>query len=460
MRTQTWAAMAALGAAALLPARAHGQTCTPPSAAIVSPTAAVTPPQGHRAVRLVDEAGAPVATVPAISLTGATWTPTAEEARAIATAQAAAPGRTFFLQWSGAAGVPPCTQRFRVVAPAPNGDPPAADVTPITPTIPASAQAAAQRLSRPGEGGPAGSTAWDEGDCVRAGAQWRQEIRRAEGSDRFTEIVFLESGGVCYRSRDYGVTGDPIYVAVFTDQPEEWDGVQVTYEPCAIESASPSVLVSDRLPSIPSGTQSREWRLRTYPPRTCYNDAVAVTVQGPGSTTARTTVQQAQRYRATLQLGAVFTDLHDHSFGLRPDGAVQRIYDQGPDDRGPEYFASIVLYGLPHYLPSLFTGRRYAGRDPVHDVGFLDRVGGMLGVGLNDPGKQFAAGLTFEVISGVNVTGTWYWAQVPELAGVAENDVFTGNADQIPTRQTWERDFSFGVSLDLRYAASLFTRGS
>jgi hypothetical protein len=187
---------------------------------------------------------------------------------------------------------------------------------------------------------------------------------------------------------------------------------------------------------------------------------VVVTAQtgiGATSVTARATIEQATRYRATVNLGTLFTTLHDRSFALRPDGANQRIYAQGPDNAGPEYYAAFVLYALPRYLGAL-AGRRYAGRDVVHETTLVDRLGGIMGVGLKDPRRQFITGLAVEALPGVSVTGTWYFSRVTQLAGVNEGDVFTGPAASIPTRQAWEHDFAWGVALDLRYVSALVTR--
>ncbi|HEX6042469.1 hypothetical protein [Longimicrobium sp.] len=169
-------------------------------------------------------------------------------------------------------------------------------------------------------------------------------------------------------------------------------------------------------------------------------------------------MDQSELYRATLHLGTLFTTLHNRSFGLRPDGEDQRIYSKGPTDRGPEYYAAVVLYGLPHYIPSLFGGDRYRGRDVVRDHSLADRIGGVVGVGLSDPRKQFVLGLAFEALAGVNVTGTWNFARVNSLAEVEEGAVFTGAESEIPQRQEWENEFVLGVSLDLRYVAALTKR--
>ncbi len=114
----------------------------------------------------------------------------------------------------------------------------------------------------------------------------------------------------------------------------------------------------------------------------------------------------------------VFTDLHDQTFGLRPDGTGQNlIFNEGPIDDGPRYFASLVVYGILHYLGTL-GGGNYPGRDIVNDNSIVDRLGAVMGVGA----------------------------------------AFAGTADEIPLKKRWENDFTFGFSIDMRYVADLFAR--
>lgn len=429
--------IAMMFAAITATSRAAAQVCTP--AVVIAENTALPAPQGHTQIALVNPAtNAPVAGFG--KPVAGSWTPTAQDIADIAAAQKNIPGNSLKLHWSGGPGAAPvCDQSFSFVVP-------------IVPPPPPATLAVGTGVA---------SRVFDEGECPRAGMEWRQELRRRTGGDRFTEIVFLENHDVCYRNRDFGVTGDPIFVGVFTQNSAAWDTATTQFEPCSIEQAEPNVLISDK-GSVLSGFQNKVigWKLRTYPERTCFNSPVAVTVKtGIGSTTvtARTSVEQATRYRATLNLGSAFTTLHDRSFALRPDGTDSRIYGQGPDNTGPEYYAAVVLYALPRYIPTLFGGH-YAGRDVVHESTLLDRIGGVVGVGLKDPRKQFVTGFALETIPGVNVTGTWYFSRVTRLAGVNEGDVFTAAADKIPTRQVWNHDFAWGVSLDLRYVSALVTR--
>lgn len=442
---------AALWTVALLPvSESRAQTLPNPCGApaiVVMAGENIAVPAGHVTGTLVDKTGKSVAPFTAAQAEGGLWAPTNEQLQQMVNARAAAGSEPLFLSWSGGAAGTECTQTFSIVG---GGitDPP---VVPRT-------------LADPSDNARASETAWPERGCGQAGARWEGEIRRELGSDDFTQIVFLEDRGVCYRggNRDYGVTGNPIYVGVFTDDEKVWDEANIQYEPCAIESAVPAVLVNDKA-SVLSNFQSglNAWVLRTYPQRSCFNTTVGVTVTGrvdEKTVTARTSLEQAQRYRATLNLGTLFTDLHNRTFGLRPDGDGQRIYGQGPTDTGPEYYAAVVLYGLPYYLPSLLGGERYRGRDVIHENGLLDRIGGVIGVGISDPRKQFVAGFAFEALAGVSVTGTWNFMRVNKLAGVNEGDLFTGAADRIPQRQEWDQKFVIGVALDLRYVSALVTR--
>jgi hypothetical protein len=451
---------AAVLAGLCLPGRAEAQiTFCPIPAVVVSAGQGVDVPAGRTQLSLVTQAGAAAGTF-ARTVAG-TWVPAAADVSEIGAAQTAAAGTPLFFRWSGPAGVAPCDQSFALTAGGPPSPPPAPPTTPtapVPPTAPAAPTSPESPLPLSGGGG-AESKNWSQGACARAGGEWQQELRRKNGNGRFTEIVFLENRSVCFRNRDYGVTGDPIFVGVFTSHAEAWDTATIEFDPCALEPASPTILASDKA-SVLSGFQSGGWKLRTYPERACFNGSVVVTLKtsiGPADVTARTTVDQSTRYRATAQLGVMFTTLHDQTFGLRPDSTGNRIFSQGPEESGPEYYAAVVLYSLPRYLPALF-GRRYSGRDPVHDNSFVDRLGGVLGVGIKDPGSRFVTGLSFEVIPGIDVTGTWNFAKVTRLAGVKVGDPFSGSATSIPTREVWQDRFAWGVSLDLRYVSALVTR--
>jgi hypothetical protein len=187
-----------------------------------------------------------------------------------------------------------------------------------------------------------------------------------------------------------------------------------------------------------------------------------VTISGKrsGKEVSRTLrIGQAQRYRATIQLGALFTGTHDGTFALRRDlNDSTRIYNKGPTGQGTEYFASIVFYSVLRYVPSLLSGEPYPGRDIIHETGWQDRIGLLLGVGLKEPARRFVVGGTFEALPGLNAFAGWDFARVRQLSGYQLGDVYKGDESTIPTTEEWEAGFVGGVSIDLLYATRLFKR--
>jgi hypothetical protein len=303
--------------------------------------------------------------------------------------------------------------------------------------------------------------------CRTAGEGLRQKIRRergldAGGKDDFSLVVFCRDQGAYQVNgeRDYGVVGDPIYAALYDD--ESVVAPRFEFPSCAIETAGPNVLVSAPFGDIKGVQSTGVFRFTPDPPfaRRCFNETVEIVLKGTfnGPLERRYPLSQAQRYHATLTLGTVFTDQHAHTFGLSPDAEKKnRIVDKGPGNRGPEYLATLVLYALPHQLKQL-VGRRYHGRDVVHENGVLDRIGGVVGVGISEPNKRFAAGVSFELARGIQAQVVHRWARLPELADVAPGAEFSGTAEQIPTREAWEKAWVAGVAFDLRYAVALFGR--
>lgn len=310
--------------------------------------------------------------------------------------------------------------------------------------------------------------------CRRLGREWEDILNREAGqaSGRFTEIVFLDSGtgsdaNVCYYNRDYGVFGDPIYVGVVT-QDGNWTAVR--FEPCAVESAAPHVLASD----VKQGREfapktTKGWKLVSFLPRRCFSKSIDVTIiatENGKPVLQRFPLMQYDRYRGTVQGGVVFSKLHDDTFGLRPgrtDATKQEIYDKGPAETGPEYIATINIYSVLRYLPSLFgrgkSGQAsYAGRDPIHEQDFVDRLGLVLGAGLNSPTHRFLAGASFELVYGISLIGVIDYARVTRLADRVSTDrAFTGSASDIPTKYVWMKKPAFGISMDARYLAALLT---
>jgi hypothetical protein len=319
--------------------------------------------------------------------------------------------------------------------------------------------------------------------CSEVGTKQVSELIGKRGREDFTVVVFDETGP-CYLSRQFGAEGDPIAVG-FVSSPGPT--VSLDLDPCNTLAAAPKVLVSADVSSLQ--IQSRvtgqvlvaEW----FPPlRRCFGTSagikLSVTPPGQAAKPLAYTLKQFERYRATLQIGVAASELHQQTFGLRPDGNAKRIIETSEDERGPEYVGSVVLYAIPRYFarrrvqaPCFYhtpnrrecqekmpppEGESYYGRDPVNDNGIADRVGLLFGAGLSQPGRRFLVGGSFEVIVGVNVFLTREFVRLPELEGVAVDDVFAGEAATIPIRDHWRQAWTAGVSLDARYALALFGR--
>lgn len=358
-----------------------------------------------------------------------------------------------FLVWSQL-GQPNCRYRISLAAqpqaggaqpPAaqpPAAQPPAAQ-PPVAVTPPAGFSGRAiGRLYRPDE-------------CAIAGQEWLSEV--AGGTRGASVLLFDQDGQLCAPPPLRPRQGDAIYVGVFTDGPE-WSASRITFQPCMLQSPTPNVLASGRLSDISQLRSADPLRFRIYafPVRYCWNSPVAIEItSADGNRRMNYSLEQVTLYRATLHFGTVFTENHDVTFGLRPDGPnTERIFAQGPVDKGPEYVAALVFYSLPRY----FMRGGFAGRDPVADTGWKDRLGGLVGVGLQNPTERFVAGFSFEVAAGVNIIGVWDWVETEVLRGVEEGDIFVGEPEDIPTQKEWRQKFVFGLTLDIVYAATAFRR--
>jgi hypothetical protein len=444
-------ALLASGVAGCLPAVA--QTCPLPSVALAL-NQSVTAPAGFDQVAFFDvKSGTAVGSPGALSGTPPSFT---VNSLVLAQAQAFADPTTHTanqvqLRWGKAADpTTGCLQPFTVSSPPPASGAGAA-------TTPASGTTGA---------------AVNVQDCQNQGRQLRATIRNQRGlsssaPDDFSLIVFCRDVTAFQIDRDYGVEGEPIYVALYDDGTLLSPHAEMPT--CSIEPAGPRIFQSETsLPSA-SGLQSTQaFSIQVLLQRACYDTSVEIDLKAQRTDQAtqkladvsRTYVlSQAVRYNATLQVGPLFTNQQPHTFGLSVDSkGVSHILDKGPTGRGPEYIGTLVLYALPRQLASLFGGKPYDGRDILHDQSFADRLGGVLGAGLSDPGKLFVAGLSFEIFSYVNLTAVYSWTRLPQLSGVQAGDVFTGTADQIPVQDQWKGHFALGISVDLRYAAALFNK--
>jgi hypothetical protein len=269
---------------------------------------------------------------------------------------------------------------------------------------------------------------------------------------------------VCYQHPDRPRIGGWLNVAVLTNDPIVWNASRVSYIPCSLQRGNLSLFAPEKLPSG-SALQSDDFVLLRFQPRRCYDETVNIsveTVPRPNTTDPKITIRhelaQAPRFHAALQVGVIFSNLHDHEFGLTRDQDSTRIFDKGPVRNGPEYTATIVLYSLLKQLGGLMGGERFPGRELVTDNSPLDRIGGVLGVGLNKPGERFVAGLSYEAVPGINASLVWDFARVRRLVGIQPGATFLGSEQQLPVQRQWHTDIAFGLSLDLTYATKLLGR--
>ncbi|MCP5103190.1 MAG: hypothetical protein GY950_07425 [bacterium] len=303
--------------------------------------------------------------------------------------------------------------------------------------------------------------------------KWYQELEKgaAQKKKKFIMILFDEDLQPLEVSQDYAAVGDLIHVGLVRNTTDSVINVAVDYSPCALEPESPQLYIGDtfKMPGKQAGAETGVYYIQKFPPKRCFNQTVNITVtkkELSGAQRTETTkkgtyiLQQYKRYRATLQLGVLFTDLHPLSFGLKNDGGTTAIYSKGPENTGPSYIASLVIYSFPRYLSSMFSSKeQFSGRDILHDNSFTDKIGAVLGVGLDKPGHRFSFGLSFELLYGINLVGVYEFVRMKELAaGVKVGDPFTGTVEEIPTSDFWDKKIVLGLSIDLRYVTALFTR--
>jgi len=265
------------------------------------------------------------------------------------------------------------------------------------------------------------------------------------GGKPFT-LIALNRGGRCYINRPFGTVGDPIYVGYYSTGELAY-GPKLT--PCNAESATPTV------------TGDLRGTMHVYPPWMCFNTAltveIPVNIAGKESTVSAQLIQY-ERFRASVQLGVLYTPQHFRSFGVADQDGKKVIGDLGPEGKGPEYLALVTIHGVPHYLHQLVGGPRYLGRDVVNENALADRIGLTAGVGFNKPLQRFALGLTLEVFRGVSVMGAFDFARAKELNGMTVGDPFAGKPEEIPTTERWSRRWTWGMTLDARYALAIFSK--
>ncbi|MBC7992625.1 MAG: hypothetical protein H7Z15_05210 [Rhizobacter sp.] len=200
-------------------------------------------------------------------------------------------------------------------------------------------------------------------------------------------------------------------------------------------------------------TVSEDTLLKVGMPLECASDSVKVKLKIDDVESEEITLQLFSRTTALVHVGVLNTKLREPEFGLRTDNGSTVITDKEAQSRGPEYVATVVIQGLPHYLRKGFS---YRGRDLVHDNGTLDRIGLAFGFGLKNPTKRFGMGLSYEVTKGVNVVAMHEWVKRTRLDGVKLGDTFAGAAGDIPTSREWAKGWAFGVTFDTAYITSAF----
>lgn len=307
-------------------------------------------------------------------------------------------------------------------------------------------------------------------ECAVAGADAVRQALAARGGQTDFTVVLLNELGVCYANRHFSTEGDPLYIGYARS-----DGsvASLEFDKCEAASAIPKVLIGGEI-STPQRESRGVFEVQWFTPAAqCFGASVQFHLNKRGAAKfVGATITQYERYRATLQVGAVFSTRHIESFGLRTEGDKKFFASNGPGpERGPEYLASVVVYGIPHYLrrrtvgdPPFLPGAAtaparkdpYFGRDPVNESSFADRVGALIGVGLSQPGRRFVIGGSFELVSGVNIFGVREFVRQTYLNAASVGEEFAGEAKDISSRDDWENGWSFGISFDARYAVALF----
>lgn len=298
--------------------------------------------------------------------------------------------------------------------------------------------------------------------CLQAASGWYQSVHGAGTAagvrGAVHVIVFDHRGVMCARegNRPRITQGDILYVGLF-GPPEENPSTAPKDTYCSLEGTAPNILDSNVGIRFDADTRAPP-ELRQFPPFECFDDEIEVQfIREDNSVAFTNMLRQYKRYRATFQIGALWTTLANPDYALTDFGSGPVIRNTVDDSRGPEYMASLVVYGAPHYFGALWGGdRRYSGRDIVNDNSFADRVGLFLAFGFSNPEDTLGIGLSFELASGINLTVTQLYRRIAVLDGLSEGDPFPGTAGQIPTVETWEDEVAVGLSIDGRYLTKFF----
>lgn len=274
--------------------------------------------------------------------------------------------------------------------------------------------------------------------------------------------VYDEYGHVCLSSPGRLKHGDSLRVGFYLEEQGdiEYNTVVNTCEREADgflinEAGWPAQSVNGVQGAGVVGTPKIHW----FPELDCFSDDVVLKLRNSaGSDTdsprAQTSITQYPRYRGALQFGLVKTKAIDRNYSL-VNGLIQADQDAST---GPEYVASLLVYGLPHYWTGFGKADRkvYKGRDIVNEHGLKDRLSLSFSVGVDNPKDVLGIGLGFEVVKGINFTVTSLYQKANVLNGVSVGDTHTGD---IPQRSSWENEIVWGISIDGRYLTRLFSGG-
>lgn len=157
-------------------------------------------------------------------------------------------------------------------------------------------------------------------------------------------------------------------------------------------------------------------------------------------------------YVASLRFGVGRSDFPLGKFDVVAGEGEEpgEIVDAG-DEEELRTFAMVVFYAWRFWEHD----PAWNGRDIEEEPAFAARLNPVVGVGLEDLGEEYVAGLSLEIARGLDVFGAWHFAKTKRLAGGLEvGDPFTGEAQELPLRDRWERGVMWGGSVDVRIAVS------
>lgn len=228
-----------------------------------------------------------------------------------------------------------------------------------------------------------------------------------------------------------------------------------------IRDQTVSVLGQGSLGDLPAELQSsvtgRVLHLYgTYGPFSAPSIEITIGQVSDGASSRRSHVLRINTtYVANLQYGVAISNIRFNDFvlGPVPGGAPddRQIRNRSSEAREARNVLLVGFYGWP------WEDEFWNGRDVEETPGnLLDRLGPMVGIGLDDAFEEFVAGLTLEITKGLFLFGAAHVASTTELAdGFSEGELLTAPLDAVPVREEWRTDVTWGLSADLRIAASV-----